>query len=122
MKRFIAVLFAAALACGTALAQVSGGLFRGGPIEVFDEADTRLMMDTAYQALDRPTIDNQALGFENPKTGHRGEVTVLRAFDSRGRACKELQVRTEAQGRKGDNKLYFCSVEGKWRLVGDSQL
>jgi len=87
-----------------------------------DEADTRLMMESAYQALDRPTVDNQAIGFENPNTRHRGDVTVLRAFDSRGRTCKELQVHTEAQGRKGDNKLYFCSVEGKWRLVGDSQL
>ncbi len=122
MKPFIAGFFAAALACGPALAQVAGGLFRGGPIEVFDEADTRLMMESAYQALDRPTVDNQAIGFENPNTRHRGDVTVLRAFDSRGRTCKELQVHTEAQGRKGDNKLYFCSVEGKWRLVGDSQL
>ncbi|HET7362785.1 MAG TPA: hypothetical protein VFJ70_04340 [Burkholderiales bacterium] len=122
MKRFIAAFFAAGLACGVALAQVSGGLFRGGPMEVFDEADTRLLMDTAYQALDRPTLDKEKIGFENPNTGHRGDVTVVRAFDSRGRTCKEVQVHTEAQGRKGDNTLYFCSVEGKWRLVGDSQL
>ena len=122
MKRFIAAFFAAGLACGGALAQVSGGLFRGGPMEVFDEADTRLLMDTAYQALDRPAVDKEKIGFENPNTGHRGDVTVVRAFDSRGRTCKEVQVHTEAQGRKGDNTLYFCSVEGKWRLVGDSQL
>ena len=122
MKRFIGIFLAAALACGTALAQVSGGLLRGGPVEVFGEADTRLMMDTAYQALDRPEIDKQSIGFENPNTGHRGEITVLRAFESRGRTCKEVHFHTEAQGRKGDNKLNFCSVEGKWRLVGDSQL
>jgi surface antigen len=121
MKRFIAIFFAAALACGSALGQVAGGLLRGGPAELFDENDLRLFMDTAYQALDRPT-GNEKFGFENPNTGHRGEVTVTRAFESRGRTCKEVQAHTEARGRKGDNKLYFCSVEGKWRLVGDSQL
>lgn len=121
MKRYIAAFFVAALACGTTLAQVSGGLLRGGPAEIFDEKELRLLMDTAYQALDRPT-NNEKFGFENPNTGHRGDVTVVRAFDSRGRTCKEVQVHTEGNGRKGDNTLYFCSVEGKWRLVGDSQL
>jgi hypothetical protein len=31
-------------------------------------------------------------------------------------------VRNEAQGRKGDNKLNLCKVEGKWRLLSASQL
>ena len=55
--------------------------------------------------------------WENPKTKHHGEITVLKSYESKGRACKDLRMRNEADGRKGDNKLSWCKVDGKWRLL-----
>jgi len=51
-----------------------------------------------------------------------GDITVLKSFESKGRPCKEVRVRNEAGGRKGDNKLNLCKVEDKWRLLSASQL
>jgi surface antigen len=120
MRTLAAVVLAAVLA-EPAAAQQWGSLLKGSPLEVFDAEDNRLLFASAVQALERPA-DNQPLGWENAKNGHRGDVMVVRAFDSKGRECKELQVRTEAQGRKGDDRLYFCRIQGEWKLLGDSQL
>ena len=116
-------LLAAALLApvGPAAAQNWTSLMKGGPLEVFNAEDNKFFVETLHRALERPA-DGQALGWVNPKTGHRGEITVLREFDSRGRACKEMQLRAEAQGRKGEQRLNFCSIEGEWKLLGDSQL
>jgi len=47
---------------------------------------------------------------------------VLRSFESKGRPCKDLRLRNQAQGRKGESKPTLCRVEGKWRLLSASQL
>jgi surface antigen len=120
MRLLAAVVLGACLA-GPAAAQQWSSLLKGSPLEVFDSEDNRLLLASALQALERPA-DQQPLGWSNPKTGHQGHIMVLRAFASKGRECKELQVRTEAQGRKGDDRLYFCRVVGEWKLLGDSQL
>ena len=120
MRLLAAVVLGACLA-GPAVAQQWASLFKGSPLEVFDDGDMRLFLAAARQALERPA-DQQPLGWSNRKTGHQGNIMVLRAFDSKGRECKELQVRTAAQGRKGDDRLYFCRIEGEWKLLGDSQL
>ena len=117
--RLIALILAAACA-SPALAQNWVGLLKNTPAERFDEEDLRLFMDAARKALDE-TPEKKPLLWENPKTRARGELTVLRSFESKGRPCKELRVRNEVPGRKGDTSLSFCSVEGKWRLLSASQ-
>jgi surface antigen len=110
-----------ALACGafsaTAAAQFVG-LLKGGPVELFDKADLNLFMDTAYKALDEGA-DNQPLAWQNPENGHRGDMTVLKTFESKGRSCKLLRVRNEAQGRRSDMRHNLCKIDGRWKLVGD---
>lgn len=115
-------LLAAALvsACTGAAAQQWASELKGSPAEVFNEEDTRLFFDTIRLALERP--DDQALAWQNPKTGHRGDARSLKAFESRGRECKAIEFHAEAQGRKGHGRFNYCRVEGEWKLVGDSQL
>lgn len=115
-------LLAAALvfACTGAAAQQWASELKGSPAEVFSEDDTRLFFDTVRLALERP--DDLPLVWENPKTGHRGEARASKSFESRGRACKEIQFHTEAQGRKGQGHFNYCHIEGEWKLLGDSQL
>ena len=117
----LAIAAALGLASPPAAAQAWIGLLKNTPAERFDEDDLRLFLEHARKALNEAP-DNQPVSWENPKTRARGEITVLRSFESKGRPCKEVRVRNEAQGRKGDNKLNLCKVEGKWRLLSASQL
>jgi len=123
MRLSILVVFAAALAAlsATASAQNWVGILKDTPAERFDEEDLRLFLDASRKALNE-SPDNQAQSWENPKTRAHGDITVLKSFESKGLPCKEVRVRSEAQGRKGDNKLNLCKKDDKWRLVGASQL
>lgn len=119
MKLLFAIVLAAA--SSAAAAQNWVGLLKNTPAERFDEEDLRIFMDAGRKALNE-TPDGQTLTWENPKTRARGDITVLKSFESKGRPCKEVRVRNEAGGRKGDNKLNLCQVDGKWRLLSASQL
>ena len=116
----IIILGAVCMAANPAAAQNWIGMLKNTPAERFDEEDLRIFMDTARKALNE-TPDNQTLNWENPKTRARGDVTVLRSFESKGLPCKDLQVHNEVPGRKGGAKFSMCKVEDKWRLVSAPQ-
>ena len=118
--RLIVLILAAACA-NPALAQSWVGMLKNTPAERFDKEDVRIFVATSDKALDE-TPDGQTLSWENPKTKHHGEITVLKSYQSKERACKDLRVRNEADGRKGDNKLSWCKVDGKWRLLSAAPL
>jgi hypothetical protein len=117
----VALLAFCALAPANAHAQNWVSLLKNSPAEFFDDEDVKLFLTAARGALDG-VDDNQVRGWRNPRSGHHGDATVLRRFDSKGRPCKELRVRNEAQGRKSDERFDLCSIEGRWRLLGKSQL
>ena len=120
-KHHAIAAFILACAASPALAQNWVGLLKNTPAERFDEEDLRIFMDVGRKALNE-TPDGQSVTWENPKTRARGEITVLRSFESKGRPCKDLRLRNQAQGRKGESKPTLCRVEGKWRLLSASQL
>jgi hypothetical protein len=115
---FIAV--ALALASSPASAQFIN-MLKGGPAEFFDDGDIHMFLEVARKTLDQ-SGENQTLSWKNPKTGHGGDLTVVKEFESKGHPCKEVRVRNEAQGRTSDLRHNVCNVEGKWRLLGESQL
>ena len=96
------------------------GLLKNTPAERFDEEDIRLFMDLANKTLAEGK-ENETAKWENPKTRAKGAMTVVRNFENKGRACRELRVQNEVPGRKGDTRLSFCQVEGKWRLLSAQQ-
>jgi len=124
MKLLTTALFATAcaLAAPGAAAQNWVTLLKNTPAESFDDEDLRLFLDTARKALDGGAPENQPLGWENPKSRNRGEITVLRSFEWKGRSCKEVRVRNESRGRKSDNRRSLCKVDDRWRLVSEAQL
>jgi len=113
-----ALLLATCLLASPAFAAEFEGLLKGSPAELFDQADLRLFVDTAYKTLDQG-VEKQPLAWRNDNNGHRGDMTVLKRFQSKGRNCAQLRVRNEAQGRKSEMRHNLCSIDGKWRLVGD---
>jgi len=115
MRAFLA---AGLLFASTASATGFVGLLKGGPVELFDDTDLHLFLDAARKTLDEGS-EKQSFAWQNPKTGHRGEFTVLSRFESKGRACKRVRVHNEAGGRKSNMSHNVCVVQGAWRLVGD---
>ena len=115
------LLFTALVAAApAAFAQNWIGLLKNTPAEKFDEEDLRIFMDKAGHALDQGK-EKETTTWENPKTRARGDITVVRNFENKGRSCRELRVRNEVPGRKGDTRLSFCQVDGKWRLLSAQQ-
>jgi len=115
------VLLLSFLLATPALAQNWVGLLKNTPAERFDEEDLRLFMDHARKALDEGKPD-ETRTWENAKSRARGDISIVRDFQSKGRSCREMRVRNEVPGRKGDTRLSFCQVEGKWRLLSAQQL
>jgi surface antigen len=110
------------LALASPLAQAQyAALLKGAVAERFDDEDLRMFVETARKAL-YGAAENETLKWQNPKTRHGGEITLLRNFESKGRACKAVKVFNQAQGRKATNNFDLCQVDGKWRLLGSSQL
>lgn len=117
------LLLALAFACAAPLAQAQNwvGLLKNTPAERFDEEDLRLFLDTARKSLN-DGADKDRASWHNPKTNHRGEITVQRTFGWKTYLCKELLVYSEAGGRKGNTTYNLCRVEdGKWRLLSPQQ-
>ena len=116
------IIFALLLALASGLAQAQyASLLKDSVAQRFDDEDLRMFLDTARQAL-HGAPESETLKWQNPKTRHGGEITLLRNFQSEGRACKEVKVFNQAQGRKATNNFSLCQVDGKWRLLGASQL
>jgi surface antigen len=115
MRALVAVVLA--LACGAANAQFVA-LLKNSPAELFDDMDLRIFLDTARRTLDQGELE-KTVAWKNPDTGHGGDFTVMKRFESQGRQCELLRVRNEAQGRKSDMSHNLCMVEGRWRLVGE---
>jgi surface antigen len=124
MKRALHAAIVAAATLGAAAtcayAQI-GSVFKGTPAELFNEEDSRRLVAAMNKALDEG-LENQPVAWSNPKTNHRGDATVTKSFESKGRACKEVRLRNEAGGRKGESNVSACQVDGRWRLMGSSQL
>src|SRR5881394_2418720 len=95
MRTLIATL--ALLVSGAASAQFVA-LLKNSPAELFDDMDLRIFLDAARRTLDEGAED-KVVAWQNPDTGHRGDFTVLKRFQSAGRDCQLLRVRNEAQGR-----------------------
>ena len=119
MRLFLAI--ALLVTAPLAAADNWAALFKNSPAEFFDDEDMQLFLGTARKALDGAAL-NETVSWDNPKSKHRGDFTVLKQFEWKNNPCKAVRVRNEAQGRKSDNTHNLCSIEGRWRLVSASQL
>jgi surface antigen len=112
----VSLFVALGAAASPASAQNWGPLMRNSPYERFNEKDNQMFLDYARKVLN-DTPDNQTVSWQNPANQHGGDFTILKTAQKNGRTCKDVRVRTEADGRKGDAVLTACQVDGKWRLL-----
>ena len=117
---FVPLLVVLAAASPAAMALNWVPLLKNSPAERFDDEDLHMFLNTARKTVNEAK-DNQTVSWENPDTKHHGDFTVLKSFQKDGRSCKQVQVRTEADGRKATSVVDACQVDGKWRLIGAPQ-
>ena len=121
IRRFVVpLLVALAVASPAALALNWVPVLKNSPAERFDDEDLQLFIRTARKTVSE-AADQQTVSWENPDTKHRGDFTILKSFTKDGRDCKQVQVRTEADGRKATSVVDACQIDGKWRLIGAPQ-
>ena len=120
MIRLAALIVLAALSIAPSYSQSWRSMLKNTPAERFTDEDWAIYLTQVRKTLSEAP-DNSTATWENPKTRRRGEMTVLRSYESQGRRCRELRVKNEGDGRKSDNTFNLCSVDGKWRLVATPQ-
>jgi surface antigen len=116
---FRGVVVAAALALPAPPAAPAGGIasiLQGTAAEKFDEEDVQLLSQAVHRALDAAP-EREPVAWENPKSRHRGDVTVMKSFEAKGMPCRQLRLRNEADGRQGEASVDACKVTGEWKLV-----
>ncbi|HEX6018614.1 MAG TPA: RT0821/Lpp0805 family surface protein [Burkholderiaceae bacterium] len=110
-----------ALACAPAMAQNWIGLLKDTPAERFDDEDIKLFLDASRKALTEAKA-GEGVGWQNPASGSRGELKVLKTFDWQTNPCRQLRVTSETVDRKGSTVLNLCNVQGKWKVLSPSQV
>lgn len=89
------------------------------PIRFFDDADLKLLSDSADKALGS-TDDGEAVAWSNEKTGNSGTLTPIRSFTRDGKECRRLEVVSlarKATRGSATSRVDFCKVDGKWKIL-----
>ena len=108
------------LACTPAAAQNWIGLLKNTPAERFNEEDLKLFLDASKTALN-DTPPGQSVKWQNPVSGSRGELKVVKTYSWQDHPCRQLRVHSETADRKGATTLDLCQVQGQWKLRSTSQ-
>jgi surface antigen len=109
---------------GTGYAEAQMGwiaVLKDTPAERFDDEDLRLFIEASRKAL-ADTPEGGKVSWQNPATQSRGDLTVVSVFTWRSNPCRRIQVVNESEGRRSDQKVSLCRIEGRWRAVTESQL
>lgn len=78
-------------------------------------------------AAESEALENAQTGtgvnWENPKTGHRGSVTVLGTYDRDERPCRKTQRIFNADSTTRTGRAWACRSEaGEWEIVRSTPL
>lgn len=107
--------------CAPAAAQNWIGLLKNTPAERFNDEDIKLFLDASKKALgDTPA--GESVKWQNPVSGARGELKVVKLFTWQDHPCRQIRVTSEVVDRKGSNVLNLCQVGGKWKVLSASEL
>ena len=99
----------------TALAQFLG-FMRDSAMSRMTAEDVNLLVKNYTDALNR-LPDGHTNAWLNPKTGHSGTATPLRAVPDKGANCRLLEFTNQAGGQSGQGEFTFCKQrDGSWKI------
>ena len=81
------------------------------------EADVAILHDSIVQSLDE-LEDGKGAAWENPATGHSGNITILKSFTFRDHPCRTLKIDSQAGGQTGSGQFDYCKTpDGAWKIL-----
>jgi surface antigen len=90
---------------------------RQGPVAYLNETDKDMLRDVFAQAL-KTGKDGEKISWNNPDSGHSGNITVLDTHEDFGTTCRTVRTYTEAGGRTGGGIFRLCLADdGSWRFA-----
>ena len=106
-----------AVAAVTSVAQAAGlGFMSKGPMSHFTEADMKLLNQALDRALAAPEM-GAAVEWANPATSAGGAITPLRAFEEKGRPCREVKAVNRHRQLESSGVYTLCRSDGRWKLA-----
>lgn len=113
MKKLAAI---ALFGASGAAAAAGFGFLSESPMGRFNAEDLRLMNGAIDQALAAPEMGT-TVRWANAPTSSSGEVTPQRAFESRGRPCRDLRVVNRHRTLEASGIYTLCRDNGNWKLA-----
>ncbi|MEL6298140.1 MAG: RT0821/Lpp0805 family surface protein [Pseudomonadota bacterium] len=105
-------------ALATAAGAIVGGIIGHEIGRDLDAEDRRLAQEAEFRALEDGE-SGRAIPWQNPDSGHRGEVIPRRAYREERRVCREFEHRVWIDGRREVMTGRACRrPDGTWRNVG----
>lgn len=113
MKKLAAI---ALLCVGGSAAAAGFGFLSESPMGRFNDEDLRLMNESIDKALQAGEMGTP-VRWANAQTSSSGEVTPQRAFESRGRPCRDLRVVNRHRTLEASGIYTLCRDNGNWKLA-----
>lgn len=95
------------------LGALAGGFIGNQIGAALDDADRQ----AAERAAEKAMTDNRPVSWQNPESGHSGEIRPTRTYvDGEGRSCREYETAVFIDGKKESAVRRACqSPDGRWR-------
>jgi surface antigen len=114
--RLAAIMAAALLATSGGAAAAGFGFLSETPLARFNVDDVKLMNGAIDRALAAGEVGTP-VRWTGDGTRSSGEVTVQRAFESQGQACRDLRVVNRHRQLESAGVYTLCREGGAWRIV-----
>jgi surface antigen len=99
----------------TILGAALGAVIGGSVGRDLDAEDKRY----AYRAADRSFRSGRYAAWENPNTGHRGQIKLRRSYERNDRTCRDFDHTIWVDGDPQLIEGTACEMaDGSWRVVG----
>jgi len=117
MKVVLKRTIAASLLVGSGVVAAAGfGFLADSPVGKFNQDDLKLMNGAIDKALTANEIGVQTR-WANDRTASSGEVTPQRAFESKGRPCREVKIVNRHKMLESAGLYTMCREDGRWKLA-----
>ncbi len=103
------------LGCAATASAQNLGFMRESVMASITREDAALLEQNYKAALEQP--DGHTSTWTNPRTGHSGTATPLRAAKVKDMSCRVLEMSNTAGGRTERSEITFCKTKDGWRAV-----
>lgn len=116
LTRNLFVVSIALVICADAAA-VNLNFMRNTPISRFDDTDLEIFQTATINALDN-AADGHVASWENPDSGHNGQIFIISTDDSSGQTCRRIRI-VNVAGNLNSNVHHNACLDdvAGWQIV-----